>query len=273
MNLRVTVAATAIHGALGATNPPTQYEYAIPPAVTADGQLTLTWQRVSGRGPQVAEVWLLHSAPIFADVPCTHWAERYIEEIYSAGLTAGCVGDDPGTPENEAMYCPASSVTRGQMAILLIRGMVETPCTTYHGYFIDVPESHPWWSWIERLYELNITAGCTVSPLRYCPNDSVTRGQMAIFLIRGMGATPCTTHHGYFTDVPQSHPWWSWIERIYELAITSGCAGTPGVDLQYCLNTDIPRDQMAVFLARAFLGMNPSLSPADSSFGPEGLTK
>ena len=74
---------------------------------------------------------------------------------------------------------------------------------------------------------------------------------MAIFLVRGMVATPCTTYHGYFTDVPESHPWWSWIERIYELGITAGCGGTPG-NLQYCLTDNIRRDQMAVFLTRAF---------------------
>jgi len=187
------------------------------------------------------------NAPIFQDVPMNYWARTYIEAISVAGITAGCVGSPP-------LYCPAGIVTRGQMAIFLIRAMGETPCSTYNGYFTDVPESHPWWPWIERIKELGITTGCGGTPgvdLQYCPNGNVTRGQMAIFLIRAMAETPCTTYNGYFTDVPESHPWWSWIERIKELGITAGCAGVPG-NLQYCLTTNIPRDQMAIFLARAF---------------------
>jgi immune inhibitor A len=222
----------------------------------ADVPVTLTVTATCSGPPALSgnasTVLTVHSV-VFVDVPWSYWARTYIEAIYNAGVTAGCVASPP-------LFCPSGIVTRGQMAIFLIRGMVETPCTTYHGYFTDVPESHPWWSWIERIYELNITAGCAGTPgvdLQYCPNQNVTRGQMAIFLIRAMEATPCSTYHGYFTDVPESHPWWSWIERIYELTITTGCAGVPG-NLQYCLSTDIPRDQMAVFLQRAFnLTMGP----------------
>ena len=38
-------------------------------------------------------------------------------------------------------------------------------------------------SWIEELYAETITGGCLTNPLRYCPNDANTRGQMAVFLV------------------------------------------------------------------------------------------
>jgi hypothetical protein len=37
---------------------------------------------------------------------------------------------------------------------------------------------------IEDLYNRGITGGCSASPLLYCPNNPVNRGQMATFLVR-----------------------------------------------------------------------------------------
>jgi hypothetical protein len=53
--------------------------------------------------------------------------------------------------------------------------------------FDDVPTSHPWFQWIEALKASGITAGCSTSPSLFCPDAPVTRGQMAIFLSRGLG--------------------------------------------------------------------------------------
>ncbi len=50
-----------------------------------------------------------------------------------------------------------------------------------------------------------------------------------------------------FTDVPDSYWAWNYIERLYDAGITSGCNSTP---LQYCPETIVTRDQMAVFLLR-----------------------
>ena len=43
---------------------------------------------------------------------------------------------------------------------------------------------------MERLAELGITSGCATGPARYCPADSVTRGQMATFVARALGLVP-----------------------------------------------------------------------------------
>jgi hypothetical protein len=48
-----------VHGAVSTTNPPAQQEWQVPKEATASGKLTLMWKRVSGRGCQVAEVWLI----------------------------------------------------------------------------------------------------------------------------------------------------------------------------------------------------------------------
>jgi hypothetical protein len=48
--------------------------------------------------------------------------------------------------------------------------------------FLDVPPSNPFYAFIDRMAVLGISAGC--SNTNYCPLDSVTRAQMAVFLVR-----------------------------------------------------------------------------------------
>ena len=50
--------------------------------------------------------------------------------------------------------------------------------------FADVPLSDPFARWIAQLAADGITGGCAVNPARYCPDQAVTRGQMAVFLVR-----------------------------------------------------------------------------------------
>ncbi len=51
--------------------------------------------------------------------------------------------------------------------------------------FTDVPTSHPFFPYVEALAAAGITGGCGGG--NYCPDSSVTRGQMAVFLSRALG--------------------------------------------------------------------------------------
>jgi len=53
--------------------------------------------------------------------------------------------------------------------------------------FSDVPTSHPFFQWIEALAAAGITTGCNASPPMYCPDNPVTRGQMAVFISKALG--------------------------------------------------------------------------------------
>jgi hypothetical protein len=53
--------------------------------------------------------------------------------------------------------------------------------------FIDVPTSHGFFQFIEALRAAGITTGCSTTPPLYCPDDPVTRGQMAVFLSKALG--------------------------------------------------------------------------------------
>ena len=51
--------------------------------------------------------------------------------------------------------------------------------------FTDVPTGHQFFKEIEALKASGITQGCTGTT--YCPDQAVTRGQMAAFLARALG--------------------------------------------------------------------------------------
>jgi hypothetical protein len=48
----------------------------------------------------------------FGDVQMTHWAAAWIKQLVAEGITAGCGNNN---------YCPEQAVTRGQMAVFLVR--------------------------------------------------------------------------------------------------------------------------------------------------------
>ncbi len=51
--------------------------------------------------------------------------------------------------------------------------------------FSDVPTTSPQFKFVEALVAAGITAGCGNG--NYCPNDPITRGQMAVFLASALG--------------------------------------------------------------------------------------
>jgi hypothetical protein len=115
---------------------------------------------------------------VFDDVHAGDFAADWIEELASLGITAGC-GD--GTN-----YCPTGTVTRDQMAVFLLKtlkGSAHVPPAA-STVFADVANGNPFEPWIMELYNMGITGGCGTSPLRYCPSDPNTRGQMAVFLVK-----------------------------------------------------------------------------------------
>jgi hypothetical protein len=86
------------------------------------------------------------------------------------------------------MYCPDDLVTRAQMAVFLLRSMNGEDYTppSAAGIFGDVPVTHWASDWIEQLYDEGITGGCSTDPPLYCPDDTVNRAQMAVFIVRAI---------------------------------------------------------------------------------------
>jgi uncharacterized repeat protein (TIGR01451 family) len=104
--------------------------------------------------------------------------EDDINRVAAAGITLGC---NPPANDN---FCPNGLVTRGSMAAFIERGL-DLPATMTD-YFTD-DDGHIFEDSINAIAAAGITAGCNPPANdNYCPNDFVTRGQMAAFFRRAL---------------------------------------------------------------------------------------
>jgi hypothetical protein len=139
------------------------------------------------------------------------------------------------------------------MAVFLLKALGEQPAPTCTGIFDDVNNNmvgESFCKYVEKFSTLGITAGCGGS--NFCPNDPVTRAQMAVFLTKAMGEQPATACTGtVFNDVSSilmPDAFCMFIEKFSTLGITSGCGGG-----NFCPDDLVTRAQMAVFLTKGFL--------------------
>lgn len=173
----------------------------------------------------------------YDDVFGDHRFANDIEWLRDTGLTRGCNPD--GT-----RFCPEDYVTRGQMAAFLTRAL-KLPASP-NDWFRD-DHGSIFESAINAIAEARLTRGCN-PPVndRFCPDSSVTRGEMATFLVRaldisddGGGKLYSDTRHSIFESA---------IDRLGTAGITRGCnqQGT-----LFCPDEYVTRGQMAAFLKRA----------------------
>ncbi len=96
---------------------------------------------------------------------------------------------------------------------------------------------------IERLLELGVTRGC--SETEYCPQESITRGQMAAFVYRYLEMADTGEPSPYIdTD---DHAFAVEITAITEAGIGFGCG-----EFDYCPDAPLTRQEMARFLVGTF---------------------
>jgi hypothetical protein len=116
---------------------------------------------------------------------------------------------------------------------------------------------------IEAIAAAGITKGCN-PPANdaYCPQDPVSRGQMAAFLRRALDIPAGTTD--YFTD-DDGTVFEADINAIAAAGITKGC--NPPANDHFCPADVVARDQMASFFARA-LGLDPIVPPPPPTAAP-----
>lgn len=220
---------------------------------TGDGTITYTVapNTLPGAAPRSAKIvvsvpgqkytaheYAVHQASEFTDVARAHPFYLSVAKLYARGITGGCAPN---------AFCPSDHVTRGQMAAFLTRAMGVTnlpapPAPT----FADVPASHPFYTFVEAIARRGITSGCGGG--NFCPDATITRGQMAVFLLSALGVNdPPQPAAQSFADVPPTHPFYRWVEELKRRGITTGCAPNA-----FCPDAAVPREQMAAFLARAF---------------------
>ena len=210
----------------------------------------LTELRLSGTGLCVPRVLPLSESPFgtspnagveicptFLDTTgSTH--ETALETLAERGIL-----DDTECAQDR--ICPNEAINRWTTAVWLVRVLDnQEPPTVDETTFDDVNTDTWWMPHVERFAALQITQGCGTQPPRFCPDDTLTRAQMASLLVRSfdLDAGPPAG----FTDTAGNHHE-THINALFAAGITVGCHTEP---LRYCPTQTLTRAQMATLLVR-----------------------
>jgi hypothetical protein len=177
----------------------------------------------------------------FGDVPLSHWTLYHIQAIWAHGITTGCA-------VSPLFYCPEVDMSRKEMAVFVERGIHGSDFVPPVVPLTFLDTTGPYQYWIEALRADGITNGCGGG--NYCPEASITRGEMAVFLLRakhGGSYIPPAPTGTFWLDVPVTHWAAAWAEQLGREGITAGCGGG-----RFCPDQAVSRAEMAVLVQRTF---------------------
>ena len=145
------------------------------------------------------------------------------------------------------LICPGLALERWVVAIWLVRVLDgDDPEPLGYNRFDDVHPGLHWAAHVERLAELEIVAGCASNPVRFCPQDTVTRAHMATLLARAFELESDTD--AGFVDVDRGSPHAAGIDAIAASEIIAGCGTEPD---RFCPDDPVTRGQAATLIVRA----------------------
>jgi len=183
----------------------------------------------------------------FSDITEGQWAFDAIMACYAAGIVQGYW---------DGCYRPDLPVDRAQMAAFIARAMAggdgNVPAGPGSATYPDVPTDHWAFKYVEYAHAQGVVTGYWDG---YHPDDVVDRGQMAAFIARAMcdgdeNVPDDANGVPTFPDVTADGPW-SWAYKYVEYIAGEGVAtGYPNGT--YHPEFAVSRDQMAVFIQRAF---------------------
>ena len=171
------------------------------------------------------------------DVAAGAYYAAPVARLHSGGVLGGTLCEEG--------FCPSQAMDRKTMAVWLVRlldGKDPEPVTASRFDDVDPAGFHA--RFIERLAELGVTSGCGDGS-QFCPDRSVSRAQMAVFLSRAYDL-PEGPDPG-FSDVAADAWYAADVARLAASGITAGC----GDGTRFCPGRDTTRAQMATFLHRA----------------------
>jgi hypothetical protein len=167
------------------------------------------------------------------------------------------VGGLPATGVNVASYNQITATTPalppGSLNDVTVTNTDGSAGTLPNGWiadFLDVPGGHQFYSFVTTLVRNAVTVG--IGGGNYGAAQNTLRQQMAVFLLKakfGICYTPPPCTVPAFPDVPCSSNFAPWINELVVQGITGGCAGG-----NFCPTNPVNRQQMAVFLLKAFEG-------------------
>ncbi len=154
------------------------------------------------------------------------------------------LGTFEGTLCGDDTFCPDKPLKRSTMAVWVVRVLDGAdPSPILRSRFDDVDGDSFYAPFIERMADLGVTEGCGDGS-GFCPDSSVSRAQMAVFLSRAfkLPAAPDPS----FVDVASDAWYAGHVARLAASGITTGCGDGSG----FCPDSNTTRAQMATFLHR-----------------------
>ena len=153
--------------------------------------------------------------------------------------------------------------------------------------FADVDADEWWAPYVERMAELGVTGGCSRGPLRYCPDSTASRGELAAFVSRALDL-PVAEPAGFSDTDGHTHE--DAIDRLAAARFSPHCGGRLLKDcdsdlvarareagflcrdepLKYCPDSPVTKAQLAVFIFRALDWWRLN-TVAESSRVPDGI--
>jgi hypothetical protein len=132
----------------------------------------------------------------------------------------------------------------------------ETPSPTPSptAIFDDVQPDHWAFDHINALYNAGYVSGCSSDPLLYCPDNTMSRAEGAVFVERGihdLSFFPAIPTVQVFEDVPLDSWAAKWVTSLWEDGFTAGCGTDP---LIYCPWQGNSRAEGSVFFLKMLNG-------------------
>ncbi len=241
------------------TNTPTSTNTPVPPSPTNTAQPSATTPAGSATptntviATSTAEATSTATVPAgsptptvctisFSDVPTTHPFYPYIRCLACRGILGGY---------SDGTFRPDNSVTRGQLSKIVANAAGFSEPVSGQT-FSDVPPSHPFYVYIERMAGRGIIGGYSDGTFR--PDNNATRGQISKIVANAAGIQdPIPQSRQTFSDVPPTHPFWVYIERLAGRGILGGYS-----DGTFRPDNNATRGQTAKIVSNAFF---PECSP------------
>ena len=157
-----------------------------------------------------------------------------------------------GTLCQSNRLCPDDPMPRWIAAVWLVRLIDgDDPPAVTESRFEDVNASPMWEEsvWyaphVERLADLEITVGCSTDPDLFCPDVSLTRAQVASWLVRAFDLESAESQ-GFVDAVDSAHE--ANIDAAVAAGVMSGCSTSPK---NFCLTDTVTKGEMARYVYAA----------------------
>jgi len=169
---------------------------------------------------------------------------------YAWTLQGGSITSGQGA--SQVTYSSGGPGTTMSLSVVDSYGPCDSPTGTAKVSvdFLDAPPSYLFHGAVDAVTRNGLASGCGGG--NFCPEDAVTRSQMAVFILRAVhapGYKPPAMKGNVFTDVPLGTFLGDWIEEFAAEGFTTGCGNG-----RYCTDAPINRAAAAVFLLRGMHG-------------------